>query len=163
MVINVLPEKTPDFEPITLGVSEHKVVPSSCFPKGFKSGQSLNYSLAANSNGEHYDYLMLNYDGFISETSSSNIFWIKEDKIYTPSAKTDCIPGSIRDILMQNLSVNEVEEGLETLKDADSLFITNIGHILKPVSRIEILTEFNTKSPSIVSITGLLKQKLSIF
>jgi len=162
VVIHILPPKNPDFLPIDLDVSKYAVVPNSCFPKGFKTGQSLNYSLAiqdAKAAG-FYDTVMLSTNDLIAETSSSNIFWIKSRKLYTPSTKTDCIKGSVRSLIMENFEVFEVEEKLETLKEVDSIFITNVGHLIKPVQSIKEIGEYNSEISKIyLGVRELLKRK----
>ena len=74
--------------------------------------------------------LFLNTEGFISEGAVSNIFFIKNEVIYTPKIKCGLLPGIIRDFIIRNsLSIGfVVQEGEFTLKElmeSDGIFITN--------------------------------------
>ncbi len=43
------------------------------------------------------DALMLDIDGFVSETNATNVFMIKDGKVSTPSADY-CLPGEMLDV-----------------------------------------------------------------
>lgn len=165
VVINTLPHKQPDFAPIKLQVADYRVVPSECFPRGFKSGQSLGYSMVMNKAKSQgfYDALMLNTRGEIAETAASNIFWIAGRKLYTPSVKTDCVEGSVRDRIKQYFEVLEVEEKIEVLKTADSVFITNVGHLIKPVMKIDGIGKYPSEESKIyLGVRELLRRSINI-
>ena len=77
------------------------------------------------------DCIILNDDGNICETMSSNIFLVKDDKFYTPSIKSGCVNGIMRNLIVALLRDKDVEvddEAILTEKhvyEADELFITN--------------------------------------
>lgn len=71
------------------------------------------------------DMLFLNENKYIAECTSSNIFWIKDNKIYTPDAKCGILPGIIRGWILKNFEVNLGFYKLEDILDADEIFITN--------------------------------------
>lgn len=80
----------------------------------------------------------------ISECLVSNIFWLKENKVYTPSLATGCIEGVSRRFLLEelknhNIPSEEIEASKNTLLQADSIFCTNatgISHIVKLESKM---------------------------
>lgn len=71
------------------------------------------------------DMLFLNENKNIAECSSSNIFWIKDKKIYTSDVKCGILPGIIRGWILENFEVNLGFYKLEDILDADEIFITN--------------------------------------
>ncbi len=77
------------------------------------------------------DVILLNQDGFVCETISSNIFVVKDNIIYTPSLDDGCVKGIMRENIIDvalNLKMSVIDEAHISLKDietADEIFITN--------------------------------------
>ena len=69
----------------------------------------------------------LNENGKICSASMANIFWIKGKRIFTPSLKTGCLAGTMREYILESREVSEVEAGLKALQDADRIFLTSSG------------------------------------
>ncbi len=87
------------------------------------------------------DALMLNMDGYLSECTTSNIFFVKNQQLYTPGVDCGILKGITRDVVIELADKLEVcvEEGrytMEQLLQADECFITNTGIEIMPVSRI---------------------------
>jgi len=87
------------------------------------------------------DALMLNMDGYLSECTTSNIFFVKNQQLYTPALDCGILKGITRDVVIEFADMLEVcvEEGrytMEQLFQADECFITNTGIEIMPVSRI---------------------------
>ena len=87
------------------------------------------------------DALMLNMDGYLSECTTSNIFFVKHRELYTPAVDCGILKGITRDVVIEIADKLEVcvEEGrytMEQLRQADECFITNTGIEIMPVSRI---------------------------
>jgi branched-chain amino acid aminotransferase len=87
------------------------------------------------------DALMLNMDGYLSECTTSNIFFVKNQQLYTPAVDCGILKGITRDVVIEIADKLEVcvEEGrytMEQLRQADECFITNTGIEIMPVSRI---------------------------
>jgi 4-amino-4-deoxychorismate lyase len=75
---------------------------------------------------EGYDeVLFFNTEGKLAEGSASNVFFIKNKKIYTPSAECGLLDGIVRKFIMNNFDVIEGRFGRSDLTDADSVFLTN--------------------------------------
>ncbi len=68
-----------------------------------------------------------NERGEIVSACMANIFWIKDEKVFTPSLKTGCLAGTTREFFMEKREVCEVEENLEVLQNADKIFLTSSG------------------------------------
>lgn len=71
------------------------------------------------------DCIFLNEKGHVTETSSANIFMIKNEKMYTPKTECGLLPGIIRDKIIEKYSAIEKEITLDELKDADYVFLSN--------------------------------------
>jgi 4-amino-4-deoxychorismate lyase len=75
---------------------------------------------------EGYDeVLFFNTDGKLAEGSASNVFFIKNKKIFTPSAECGLLDGIVRKFIMNNFDVIEGRFSMSDLTNADSVFLTN--------------------------------------
>lgn len=79
----------------------------------------------------------LNENGYLSEGSMSNIFIIKNNKIFTPDINQGLLPGIIRSFIIKRYNVIEKKISLEELFDADEIFITNSILGIMGISKIE--------------------------
>lgn len=82
-------------------------------------------------------------NGFISDTSVANVFWAKDNTIFTPSPEKCLLTGVTRNFVIKSLSENgiRVEQGgfeLEEILDADEVFITNSLMGVMPVTMIAL-------------------------
>ena len=100
----------------------------------FKNANSLHYVLAAIYKKENKldDCFLINQDNKMIEASSSNLFWVKEGVIYTPSVFTGCVDGIMRTVVIDVLKRSGLAMLVETqgitgdeLIGADEVFITN--------------------------------------
>ncbi|MCS7181439.1 MAG: aminotransferase class IV, partial [bacterium] len=83
----------------------------------------------------------LNTSNYISEGSVSNIFFVKEDRVYTPSLECGCLDGITRKVVFEICEKEKIkiEEGffkLEFLKEVDEIFFTNTLMGILPVKEI---------------------------
>ena len=88
------------------------------------------------------EVLFLNTDEHISEGASSNIFWIKGKKVYTPSKECGLLPGIVREKVIEacknlNLKIKIGKFKERDLIDAEEVFITNSVMDLMPVCQIK--------------------------
>lgn len=137
VVIETISRPELPISPVSLSISDIK-----CINNGIsgKTMQGLSSTLARMQAQEAgcFEALMLNHNGIICECSSSNIFWRKGDKLYTPSLNTGIVAGSIRDKILE-ICPFEIEVGSYSLKDistADEIFITNVAWLALPVCKI---------------------------
>ncbi|WP_249664245.1 aminotransferase class IV, partial [Lysinibacillus sp. D4B1_S16] len=73
---------------------------------------------------------------------TSNVFWVKNDKLYTPSLETGILPGIARARVIKKADALglEVREGFytkEDLRQSTECFITNSVQELVPIIYIE--------------------------
>lgn len=141
-IIQTLPLREPP-EEITLGIS--KIIKPAIGTKFIihKTANALPYVLtkiSAHQKG-YFDDILLDYESNILETSSSNIFWIKDSIIYTPDLSCNILPGTMRLKLIELLQnkgyeLRQVRERLDKLKLADEVFLTNSTMVVMPVRNI---------------------------
>ena len=100
--------------------------------------KSCNYleNILALENAKNFDEAVrVNERGEIVSACMANIFWKKDGKFYTPGLKTGCLAGTMRELFMEKHEVFEVEENLETLQDAEAIFLTSAGIGIVGISR----------------------------
>ncbi|PAU95631.1 hypothetical protein CK503_00780 [Aliifodinibius salipaludis] len=122
-----------NFSTPTLATVDRRRVPSRSIPSSVKFTNGINYILAAQEAAERGgdDALMQTIDGFISETTIANIFWVKGNTIFTPDEECDLIPGITRNIVLEIIEKSnrwKYKEGkyyLDHLLDADAVWICN--------------------------------------
>ncbi|MHC0039286.1 aminodeoxychorismate lyase [Pseudoneobacillus sp. C159] len=97
-----------------------------------KSHHFLNNILAKREVGASSDVegIFLNSHGYLAEGVVSNLFWVKDGILYTPSVETGILNGVTRQFIIQLAKINgmKVVEGFYQPKNldwADEFFITN--------------------------------------
>lgn len=81
------------------------------------------------------EVFILNQNGFLCESTSSNIFVVYQNQIYTPALSEGCVAGVMRSVVLQlaktnDITVIEAQISPEILKEAEEVFVTNaIGGI----------------------------------
>lgn len=118
-----------------------KVYNSFSSISSFKTLSAMKYVVAGiERKDNHFDeIIILDQNGFISETMSSNIFWRDDNGYYTPPISTGCIDGIMRNqiIIMLNRKGYNVEEKLINVNEfleSSHIFTTNamgIRHLQK--------------------------------
>ena len=97
-----------------------------------KSSNALLYILAsvfASENGWN-DALILNSEGFLAEATSSNIFMVKDGRIYTPDLSQSCVEGVMRRNILSILSregyiIHECSLLPDDLFNVDEVLLSN--------------------------------------
>ena len=87
------------------------------------------------------DAVMLDDRGFVSETTATNIFIVKNGKIMTPPTTTGALPGITRNFVIElakrlGYDVEEKDITPFELLTADEVFITGTGAEIVPVTKI---------------------------
>ena len=130
---------TGDLRPVPgelrLGVSPFAVNSASPLA-GIKSCNYLENLLAAEEargRGFH-EAVRLNERGEVVSGAMSNIFWLREGKLFTPSLQTGCLPGTVRELIIENLECREVVGGIGELGSAEAIFLTSSGIGIRPVA-----------------------------
>ncbi|MCL7749245.1 aminodeoxychorismate lyase [Halalkalibacter alkaliphilus] len=130
-----------------------------------KSHHYLNNVLAKRELGDDntVEGIFLTEDGFVAEGVVSNLFWVKNQVVYTPSIKTGILNGITRQFILAVLEEKGIsyEQGFYRLDDvmnADEAFITN------SIQEVVPLSSFNGKKYKGESIlTEQLKRAFHIY
>lgn len=137
-----LPKKPSN--PINLWVSKYKKISNKSLPIHYKlAAQGLNSTLVKLEAKENncFDGILLDENNNICETSCANIFWVKNQTLFTPSKNCDILFGTIREKILQlaqekNIQTKEVETNLDEILEADEVFITNISYKILKINSI---------------------------
>ncbi|RYY21991.1 MAG: 4-amino-4-deoxychorismate lyase [Sphingobacteriaceae bacterium] len=97
-----------------------------------KTCNSLTYVLAGiyKQKNRLDDAFILNHNGFLCESISSNIFIKYNNVLYTPALSEGCIRGVMRQVvidlaLKNNIQVTEAQINPQILNEAEEVFLTN--------------------------------------
>jgi branched-chain amino acid aminotransferase len=108
-----------------------------------KSLNFLNNILAMIEAKEHgaNEAIMLNHEGFLAEGTVSNLFFVKDDALCTPSVDVGILSGITRETVigLARGAVIKVNEGMfraDDLFKAAEVFYTNTSSEIMPVSRV---------------------------
>ncbi|UZR94487.1 aminotransferase class IV [Chondrinema litorale] len=125
-----------EFKAIKIAFSKEVNVSFSPFSR-FKTTNALPYIIASIEKQKRGfdDVVICDSKKRVAECVASNIFWVKDKVIYTPSLKTGCIAGIARKNIIKKLTkagvkVLEVAEKKEILLEADSIFLSNVNGIV---------------------------------
>lgn len=81
--------------------------------------------------------IFLNTKGQICEGTVSNIFFVKEKKLYTPTLSCGLLPGILRAYILETYDVEETVLYPEDLVKFDECFLTNSLMGIMPLFQIE--------------------------
>jgi branched-chain amino acid aminotransferase len=111
---------------------------------GLKTANALIYAVGARQAKQHKwnDALILNTNGRIIETTTANLFWIKNEVISTPPLEEGCIAGVMRQHLLSILAQKKimvVEQLLtvEEISDASEVLTTNAIRKIKWIKELK--------------------------
>lgn len=98
----------------------------------YKTTNSLPFVMAALYQKQHRldEVLLINQNGFLCESTSSNLFVIYQNQIYTPALSEGCVGGVMRNVIMQlakqhQLPLIEAQINPQILNEAEEVFLTN--------------------------------------
>lgn len=128
--------------PIRLLLSEGRRNPKS-FTVSHKTGNYLENRIARRKAKKcgYDDALFLNTDGYLAETTVSNIFLVRDHTLITPSAESGILPGIVRSWVLDyairsGIVALCISCDLDELREADEVFVTNSVIGIRPVSEI---------------------------
>ena len=111
------------------------------------------------------DAIMLDLNGFVAETNSTNIFMIKEGKVFTPFADA-CLPGVTRGLIIgicseNNIPIFEKNISITEFYNADQVFTTGTMGELANVVEID-KRKIKNKGEILSKIQDLFREKTQI-
>lgn len=136
-------------EPATLQTVRTRRLPSEAVPADVKTHNYLNGILGRLElrRAETADYsadecLMRDVEGNVVEGATSNLFFVTENGLRTPSAGLDLLPGITRSVVMdlareEDFPVEEGHYSVEAVREADEAFLTNSTWEIRPVDSVD--------------------------
>jgi len=109
--------------------------------------------------------VMLDDRGFVAELNDTNLFMVKNKKVFTPFAHA-CLPGITRETFIllfkeNNISISERDMSLAEFINADLVFATGTNGEITPVTEIDGRTIACDKS-FLIEIKNLFEKKLPL-
>jgi len=137
----------------TLGLATS--VRSSSDPRyRYKTNQYLSAVIEQRKQPGYDELLYLNEQGFLTEGTKSNVFFVKDHSIFTPERSCNLLEGIMRQEVTEILRAEgfDFQSGcytIEDIKGAESIFLTNA---LLPVAWVKIFMNqsFSPLSPSLM-------------
>ena len=88
------------------------------------------------------DALLTNHNGNITEASGSNVFWTKDNTLFTPPVSSGCLSGITRGMILElaialKLPTSQQDITPTELGNAESVFLTNSVREIQPVIQID--------------------------
>jgi branched-chain amino acid aminotransferase len=140
-VIETLPPPEIPRAPVTLFLSSYRKISPRALPVQFKLCQGLNSTLARLEADEQgcFDALLLGQEGQLCETGSGNLFWLKDNTLYTPALACGVLEGAMRAAVLRlsPYPVCEIDAPLSALQDADAVCISNVAWKILPVAALQ--------------------------
>ncbi|MDB5140350.1 MAG: pabC [Mucilaginibacter sp.] len=125
----------------------------SNYLSNIKTCNSLIYVMAGlyKTQNKLDDVFLLNQNGFLCEASSSNIFILYQNHLYTPALSEGCVEGVMRQVIIDlakkiNIPVTEAQINPEILYEADEVFLTNAIMGIQSVMGFGVRRYFNETS-----------------
>ena len=130
-------------EGVHLEIPEIRQLPADVVSPQIKHRSRLHWFLAdqaARRTDPHAQALVLDEDGFLTETSSGNLFLVRDGRLLTPRQETT-LPGIaqaqvIRLAERQGWTVERANLTAEDLISAEEAFLTSSTYCLMPVSKV---------------------------
>ncbi|WP_436936092.1 aminotransferase class IV [Halovenus marina] len=132
--------------PARLMTVETRRIPDSAVPAEAKTHNYLNGILARlelRESAEAYDEAILpSTGGYLTEGATSNLFFVADDRLQTPTTDLPLLPGVTRSVVLDiadelGVSVETGRYEPDALRDADEVFCTNSTWEVRPVSRVD--------------------------
>jgi branched-chain amino acid aminotransferase len=130
---------------------------ASNYLSNIKTCNSLIYVMAGLYKAQNNldDVFLLNQNGFLCEASSSNVFVMYQNHLYTPALSEGCVEGVMRQVIINiakksNIPVTEAQINPEILYEADEVFLTNASKGIQCVMGYGIRRYFNKVSKGLI-------------
>lgn len=126
--------------PATAEIVDTVRIPTEAIPATAKTHNYLN-GILARQETDTDEALMLDWNGWLTEGATSNLFFCKDGVLKTPSLDGPILPGITREIVLELTKDRDIpsETGRYTpadLQHADEIFLTNTTWEIRPISRI---------------------------
>jgi branched-chain amino acid aminotransferase len=130
--------------PARVRTADTRKIPDASIPADAKTHNYLNGILARlELQGTQADEsLMLDGEGYVTEGATSNLFFVADDALCTPSESRPLLPGITRDVVLdlardEGIPVNTGWYDLGDVHRADEAFLTNTTWEIRPLEAID--------------------------
>jgi branched-chain amino acid aminotransferase len=131
---------------ISIGITKIRRNPPQSLDPQIKSNNSLNTILAKMEGMKMgvFEAVLTNLEGYLTEGTTSNIFFVKKGEIYTPALACGLLAGITREAVLKIAHRNGIRthEGRYTpkvLRHADEVFLTSTTLEIVPVITVKIV------------------------
>ncbi|WP_435361107.1 aminotransferase class IV [Haloarchaeobius sp. DFWS5] len=148
VVVKPLPRGGAESDPVwdgsaTLQTTKTRKPPANSLPPGAKTHNYLNGILARNELVEGVDEALLrDQEGNVCEGATSNLFFVNEHGLHTPTADLPLLPGITRTVVLdlareEGVPVWQGRYSPEDVRTADEAFLTNTTWEIRPVETVD--------------------------
>jgi len=130
--------------PARITTVDAQSIPDQAIPADAKTHNYLDGILArlAIRDTEYDEAIRRSTEGFLTEGATSNLFWVEDGRLLTPTTDLPLLPGVTRRVVTDLARASEipVETGRyepARLRQADEAFLTNSTWEIRPVTRVE--------------------------
>ena len=141
--LHPLPVVTQPWKLITSSLRLSVGDPLACAKTSNKLPQILARAEADDAGAD--DALLLDSNGHVAETSSGNLFWMQNEKLFTPALQSGIIPGITRKVVLDlaqtfQIPVEQIMAPKEVLHSAEGVFVTVSSCGIIEVSHLDGVT-----------------------
>lgn len=141
VILCAAPHNIPD-QPFSLLVSKCRVDQDSIFRRIKTISYAIHAAALKQAHDKKFDdALMLNKKGNVAEVTSANIFWVENDRVFTPPLTAGCLEGVTRKMVLKEsnrlgFKISEKNITLGKILKADEIFISSSLKLIIGVGRI---------------------------
>ncbi len=146
LLITQHPLPAPSNKPISVVTTKALVTAGDPLTK-IKTANKLTSILAKQEATEKRadDGLILNNHGHVVETSSANLFWVKEGTLRTPPIEDGVLPGITRQLVIRKAralgqAVREESTTSDCLCQAEAVFVTSVAYGIRTIAQKDGIT-----------------------
>lgn len=130
-------------DPAVVQTSKTRRIPDAAIPADAKTHNYLNGILARNELVDDADEALLrDAEGNVAEGAASNVFFVRDDGLHTPSLDGPVLPGVTRSVVVE--LADEAEIPVYTgsyspgdVRGAEEAFLTNTTWELRPIETVD--------------------------
>ena len=149
IIVKPLPRGGSDGQPVyegpaTLQTVKTKRVPDTAIPARAKTHNYLNGILARLELrvSDADEAIMVDTDGHVAEGATSNLFFVRDNALRTPSLDGPVLPGITRRVVLdiadeEGIPVEDGQYTPDEIRNADEVFVTNSTWEIRPVEVVD--------------------------
>ncbi|MFW6376847.1 MAG: aminotransferase class IV [archaeon] len=128
--------------PATVETVPTRRIPDAAIPAGVKTHNYLNGILARLDLHDADEALVRDVDGYVAEGATSNVFFVREDGLHTPTTDGPVLPGVTRNVVLdlareEELPVHTGRYEPADVREAEEAFLTNTTWEIRPIETVD--------------------------